>query len=90
MVIQGKLKKQYLRAMKFFAEKLFTHQMARHIEVRVIFRKNMGEYQGMISVEDYNVLGQPRSFLIEVNKKDTEEEIIKTLAQMMDNYESVI
>jgi hypothetical protein len=36
------------------------------------------EYLGLASVEDYNVLGMPNAFLIEV-KRNTEEEMIKTL-----------
>lgn len=83
MVIQGKLKKQYRKALEFFAKTLFTHQLSRHIDVRVVFRKNMGEYQGMVTVDDYNILGQPRSFVIEVDNRDPQEEILKTLAHEM-------
>lgn len=80
MNITGKLKKRYQRALHFYASKLFTAQLSKHIEVRVSFRKLDQAYHGHVVVDDYNVLGVPRSFIIEVNRYDTEEEILKTLA----------
>lgn len=83
MIIYGKVNKKYKEALNFFASCLFTPQMNRHLEVTVCFKKNMGDHHGMVSVEDYNVIGSPRHFLIEIRKDDKEEEIIKTLAHEM-------
>jgi hypothetical protein len=77
MIITGKIPKRHLRAIHFFAEQLFTPQKRRHLYLNVKYLKNM-EYLGLASVEDYNVLGMPNAFLIEV-KRNTEEEMIKTL-----------
>lgn len=83
MIIHGKLKKQYWQALEYYASVLFTPQLNKHIEVRVSFRKLSDDYHGHVIVDDYNVLGTPRSFVIEVNKNDTNEEILKTLAHEM-------
>jgi hypothetical protein len=83
MIIYGKVNKKYKEALNFFASCLFTPQMKRNIEVTVCFRKNMGDHHGMVSVEDYNVIGSPRHFLIEIRKEDDQEEVIKTLAHEM-------
>lgn len=83
MIIHGKLKKQYWQALEYYASVLFTPQLNKHIEVRVSFRKLSDVYHGHVIVDDYNVLGTPRSFVIEVNKNDTNEEILKTLAHEM-------
>lgn len=80
MIISGKIPKQYKNAMKFFASKIFTPQLNKHIEVHVCFRKVMPDYHGIVTVEDYNVLGTPRNFLIDIRKTDNSEEILKTLA----------
>jgi hypothetical protein len=78
MIITGKIPKRHLQAIHFFAERLFTPQKRRHLHLNVKYRKKM-EYLGLASVEDYNVLGMPNAFLIEV-KRNTEEEMLKTLA----------
>lgn len=83
MIINGKLKPYYRQALEYFATKLFTPQMKRHIEVNVVFRKNLGALHGIVTVEDYNVLGCPREFTIEVARDDPKEEILKTLAHEM-------
>ena len=82
MHIHGKLKKIYRNALNYYAEQLFTPQMLRYIEVRVSFRKGL-ECSGFCIVDDYNVLGQPRTFVIEVKKEDPEDEILQTLAHEM-------
>jgi hypothetical protein len=78
MIITGKVPKRHISAIQFFADKLFTPQKRRHLHLNVKYRKKM-EYLGLASVEDYNVLGMPNAFLIEV-KRNTEEEMLKTLA----------
>lgn len=67
--------------MNYFASKLFTPQMLRHIEVSVLFTKKLDEcFTGEVGVDDYNVLGAPREFTILVKKGMDEEEILKTLS----------
>ena len=79
MMITGKINKKYREAIEFFASNLFTPQMKRHIEIRVR-KRDLGTWHGFVSIEDYNVLNQPRSFVIELHKGDNETEQLKTLA----------
>lgn len=80
MIIYGNLKKKYRDALDFFVSTIFSHQMYRNLSVRVAFKNNLDALHGLIYVEDYNSAGKPRSFVIEVNRKDPEDEIIQTLA----------
>jgi hypothetical protein len=82
MMITGKMNKNLRQAIEFFASNLFTPQMKRHVEIRVR-QRDLGVWHGFASIEDYNVLNQPRSFVIELHKKDSEEEKLKTLAHEM-------
>jgi hypothetical protein len=79
MIITGKINKTLREALEFFAANLFTPQMNRHVEVR-IRQRDLGTWHGFASIEDYNSLGQPRSFIIELHRKDNEAEKLKTLA----------
>lgn len=79
MIVTGKINKNLREAIGFFASNLFTPQMSRHVEVRVS-QKDLGTWHGFATIEDYNSLGQPRSFVIEIHKNDCEEEKLKTLA----------
>ena len=79
MIITGKINKKLREAIEFFASNLFTPQMKRHIEIR-IRQRDLGTWHGFVSIEDYNVLNQPRSFVIELHKNDNQEEKLKTLA----------
>ena len=79
MMITGKVNKKLREATDFFATELFTPQMKRHIEVR-IRQRDLGTWHGLVSIDDYNVLNQPRSFVIELHKNDSVEEKLKTLA----------
>ena len=79
MIITGKINKKLREAIEFFASNLFTPQMKRHIDVR-IRQRDLGTWHGFVSIEDYNVLNQPRSFVIELHKNDNQEEKLKTLA----------
>ena len=79
MIITGKINKNLREALEFFAANLFTPQMNRHVEVR-IKQRDLGTWHGFASIEDYNSLGQPRSFIIELHQKDNEAEKLKTLA----------
>jgi hypothetical protein len=82
MMITGKMNKNLREAIEFFASNLFTPQMKRHIEIR-IRQKDLGTWHGFVIIEDYNVLNQPRSFIIELHKNDSETEKLKTLAHEM-------
>jgi len=79
MIVRGKLTQSRLQAIDFFADKLLTKQLNRHIIVNVIFRKNL-DHLGLTYVDDYNLSGKPREFTLEIYRKQTEEEILKTLA----------
>jgi hypothetical protein len=82
MIILGKIPKKHYAALHYYAKELFTPQKLRHIAVQVKYLKNKDKIHGEVSVDDYNVLNMPISFLIEVYR-DTEEEMLKTLAHEM-------
>lgn len=71
-----------MRALDEFASMLLTPQLKRHIIIHVVFRKKM-RYLGLTTVEDYNVVGKPREFIIEIKRNQSEVETIKTLAHEM-------
>ena len=79
MLVRGKLSKSRMLAMDFFADLLLTPQLKKHIIVNVVFRKKM-KYLGLTHVEDYNIMGKPREFTIDINRNQTQEEILKTIA----------
>lgn len=78
MILTGKIPKKHAVAIKFFASNLFTPQKRRHLYLNIKYRKKL-DYLGIVTVEDYNVLGMPNEFTIEVLKSN-EEEMLKTLA----------
>ena len=78
MIVTGKIPKRHLKAIHYFAEQLFTPQKRRHLYLHIKYRKKL-DYLGLVTVDDYNVLGTPCEFTIEV-LKNTEEEMLKTLA----------
>lgn len=80
MVINGKLNKRQLRALQYYASQLFTPQLEKHIEITVKFVKLENYHHGLVTVEDYNVLGSPRSFIIEINRADDAETKLMSLA----------
>ena len=82
MVIKGKLSKSRMAALAFFADELLTKQVQRHIIITVILRRKMS-CLGLTSVEDYNASGKPREFILDINKNQTEEEILRTIAHEM-------
>ena len=82
MIIKGKIKKSRLAALDFFADSLLTKQLSKHIIVNVIFRRSL-DVLGITTVDDYNLSGKPREFIIDINLNQTEEEILRTLAHEM-------
>lgn len=84
MILTGKIPKKHRAAIDYFAEKLFTPQKRRHLYLEVKYRnkKTLGNLHGIVTVDDYNVLGMPIGFIVEI-AKDSEEEMLKTLAHEM-------
>jgi hypothetical protein len=82
MIVKGKLSKLQLSALDYFADALLTKQLKKHIIVHVRFRKNM-DVLGLAEIDDYNLSGKPREFIIEINRNQSEGEILRTLAHEM-------
>jgi hypothetical protein len=82
MIVKGKVTKTQLLAIDFFADALLTNQLKKHIIIHVKFRKNL-DALGLTDVEDYNKSGKPREFVLDINRNQSEEEIIHTLAHEM-------
>lgn len=82
MIVKGKLSKSQLSALNFFADALLTNQLKRHIIIHVKFRRKM-DYLGLAEVDDCNASGKPREFILEINRNQSEDEILRTLAHEM-------
>ena len=82
MIVKGKLSKSQLSAIDFFADALLTKQLKKHIIIHVKFRKKM-DVLGLTEVDAYNSAGKPREFILDINRNQSEEEIIHTLAHEM-------
>lgn len=79
MIVVGKLSKQQLLAIQYFANNLISRQMQRFITLHFVFRQNI-DCLGITTVNDYNERKQPRDFVIEISRKQSENELLKTLA----------
>lgn len=82
MLVYGKVPKSHLKAIAFFSDKLISRQMANHVIIKVTY-KNTNDYWGLTIIEDYNVKGKPRHFIIEVKKDLCEKEKLMTIAHEM-------
>jgi hypothetical protein len=82
MIVQGRINKTQAAAIEYFASQLFTPQLKSHIVITIAFRKNM-PVLGYTDVDDYNSKGKPREFVLEINRKQSEKEILKTIAHEM-------
>ncbi len=82
MIIKGRINKTHAAAIEYFASQLFTPQLKSHIVITLTFRKNI-PVLGYTEVEDYNASGKPREFILEINRKQSEKEILKTIAHEM-------
>jgi hypothetical protein len=82
MIVKGKLNLFQLQALDFFADALLTKQLKRHIIVHVKFLKKM-DCLGLTEIEDYNLSGKPREFILDINRNQTDDEILRTLAHEM-------
>lgn len=82
MIVKGRISKTHAAAIEYFASQLFSPQLKSHIVVSLAFKKNMSVL-GYTEVEDYNSKGVPREFILEINRKQSEKEILKTIAHEM-------
>lgn len=78
----SRIRVKHKTALNFFAEQLFSPQIISHLHIRVKFISNSGDY-GAVYVDDYNVLGAPRHFIMEIAKEDDLETQIQTMAHEM-------
>jgi hypothetical protein len=79
MIVTGKVSKSRLTAINYFANCLFSKQLAKHIIVHFQFSKKL-ECLGLTTIEGYNSKNKPREFIIDINSNQTEEEILKTIS----------
>lgn len=79
MVIYGNITKKQLQAIDYFAQRIFSPQLSKHIHIRVSYRK-VDTHWGLAIIDDYNKRGQPRYFTIEIKKSLNEQERLMTLA----------
>lgn len=82
MIVYGQISKTHLDALDFFASRLITSQKKKHIEIIIKYRRSIKEL-GTVYIDDYNVLGMPNSFIIELKNSLNEETKLKTLAHEM-------
>jgi hypothetical protein len=82
MIIRGKITKKDLKAIDIFANLLFSSQLKRHIEITIVYRKNVTHF-GLTDIEEYNDRGIPRSFVVEIQRGLDETERLRTIAHEM-------
>ena len=82
MKITGKIPRGQKQAILFFADKLLSKQMQRHVSVRFSFVRNMF-HLGLTQVCGYNAKDKPREFVIEVCREQIGRELLMTLAHEM-------
>jgi len=82
MNIYGKLTSIQKSAINYFADKLFTPQMKRNVSIRISFSSTMVNY-GETEIDDYNLSGKPREFILNIKRNIDTEEILRTIAHEM-------
>lgn len=82
MIVHGKVTKQELKAIDYFADALLSPQLKQHITITVSFRKTDNHW-GLTIIDDYNKSGKPREFILEVKKDLSKKERLMTLAHEM-------
>ena len=82
MIVYGKLSKKYLTAIDYFASALLSSQLKPHIIVTIKFNNKL-PVLGFTEVDGYNSKGKPREFILELKSKQSEKELLKTLAHEM-------
>ena len=83
MYIEGKITNLQKKAINYFADKLFSHQLKRNISIRIIIRRKPVEFYGLAEVVSFNTSGRAREFNIEINGSLSIEDKISTLAHEM-------
>jgi len=81
MNIKGTISKEQKKAILFFSERLFGRQMLRNLSIRVrkVKAKEFDIF-GLVSIEDYNLSGKPRDFLIEIKHGLNQKDFLETIA----------
>ena len=79
MVIQGRPSKSQVKAIDYFARRLFSRQLCQHLHIRLSFKKT-NDYWGLAIVDDYNAKGMPRYFTVEVKRDLSEQEKLMSIA----------
>jgi predicted nucleotidyltransferase component of viral defense system len=79
MIISGNVSKKQMKAIDWFAQKLFSPQLSQHLYIRISYVK-VDTHWGLAIIDGHNKRGYPREFIIEVNRSLTEHEKIMTLA----------
>lgn len=82
MNIIGKLSQHHRTAIQYFADNLFSKQMQRHVTLHFVFRRQLDCY-GITTINDYNDRYLPRDFIIELNRCQSKDEMLKTIAHEM-------
>jgi hypothetical protein len=79
---KGRFRPFVKRAALFYADQLMTKSMLENIHLRIKFDAKL-DVCGYASVEEYNVCGKAREFLVEINPHIGAREILDTLAHEM-------
>lgn len=79
MTISGKLNSNQRSAIQYFADKLISKQMQRHISIRVYLTRYAANF-GETHIVGYNEKDQPREFTLEIRSKLCEKEKLRTIA----------
>jgi len=82
MIVIGKLSRQQMAAMDYFASALLTPQLKSHIIITVKLTKDLPVF-GFTEVDGYNSKGKPREFILEIQKGLPEIDMLETLAHEM-------
>lgn len=82
MIVRGKVTKQELKAIDYFADALLSPQLKQHIIINISFRKTDNHW-GLTIIEDYNSKGKPREFILEIKKDLKKHERLMTIAHEM-------
>jgi len=79
MILLGKLSRQQMIAIEFFATELLTPQLKSNIIVNLKFIKNL-PVCGFTEVDGHNSKGKPREFTLEILHGMSKELTLKTFA----------
>lgn len=79
MNITGRIPKIYLNPITFFIKQLFSYQIIPYLYFDFKFTKNL-DVMGNAEVFDFNFSNKPREFLILINKKQSYDETLNTIA----------